>query len=461
MRKTTIFMTVAALLFCVAVAMPLFAGKDEKGEAPKMEKADVAEPAEEVVLDWWFQEWTGGVNWMADYIKIFEADHPNIKINLVPVPFTDLYAKFIPAIAQGNEPELMYGYDDWLAGKDVSKLFYPLTPTLFSTDEFKEYIYEPPLKNVTGPDGNYYGMPWATGANAFGFTYHKDLFEEAGIDPASIKSWDDLKAAAKKLTVYNDDGSIKRSGMLFSYTEPAYTLLDMIQMQGARDKMFNREAAEWNFNIPEARKAMETFKWFVDNKVYDPTSGDPFTSFPNKLGAMLLIGPWNVGSTMTNFPELDIGYVMMPPFPDADDELVLGSVASYGVFFVSKRVEGAKKDAALLFIKTIMTNPVVFYDIPFYHEPPYWVGAVCNSKFIDALSARGDSEMNEFTRTGLAAAKEGIPQVRTLETHITEPVLIRQVIYPEMENVFLGKKSIDEMLDYLTDYLTAQEKQLE
>ena len=140
---------------------------------------------------------------------------------------------------------------------------------------------------------------------------------------------------------------------------------------------------------------------------------------------------------------------------------MLGSVASYGVFFVSKRVEGAKKDAALLFIKTIMTNPEVFYDIPFYHEPPYWVGAVCNSKFIDALSARPESKMNEFTRTGLHAAKEGIPKVRTLETHITEPVLIRQVIYPEMENVFLGKKSIDEMLDYLTEYLTAQEKQLE
>jgi hypothetical protein len=29
-----------------------------------------------------------------------------------------------------------------------------------------------------------------------------------------------------------------------------------------------------------------------------------------------------------------------------------------------------------------------------------------------------------------------------------------------MENVFLGKKSIDEMMEYLTSYLTAQEKQL-
>ena len=30
--------------------------------------------------------------------------------------------------------------------------------------------------------------------------YRKDLFKEAGVDPASIKTWDDLVEAARKLT---------------------------------------------------------------------------------------------------------------------------------------------------------------------------------------------------------------------------------------------------------------------
>ncbi len=451
-------LTIVLILAAMGMIFVFTAGKEK--EVAEEAVGAITEPKTKVKIDWWFQDWTGGVNWMNDYISKFEAKHPNIDLNLIPVPFDDLYAKLIPSISQGNEPHLMMGYDEWVVGKDVSKLFLPLAPTIMSVSEFKEYIYEATLKNITGPDGNIYGLPWATGANAFGFTYHKDLFKQAGVDPNKIKSWDDLKAATKKLTVYNPDGSIKRSGMLFSYTESANAFLDMIQMQGARNKMFNPSTNEWNFNIPEARKTMETFKWFVDNKTYDPQSGDPFTSFPNQLGAMLLIGPWNVGATMTNFPELSVGYILMPPFPKADNELVLGSIVSYGVFFVSKKLKGDERNGTLLFVKELITNPIEFYDIPFYQEPPYWVGAVCNKKYIAELEGRPEGRMNEFSQTCLTATNKGLPAVKTLETKISEPIIIRQVIYPEMENVFLGKKSVDASLKYLTDYLTKQEKQL-
>jgi len=420
----------------------------------------IPEPKSQVKIDWWFQDWSGGTGWMKDYIVVFQKKHPTITLNLIPVPFDDLYAKFIPSIAAGNEPEIMMGYDEWLSNKDVSKLFYPLTPNLFTKDEFKQFIYEAALKNITGKDGNYYGVPWATGANAFGFIYHKDLFKQAGIDPAKIQSWDDLKVAAKKLTVYNADGTIKRSGVLFTYTEAANAFLDMVQEQGARDKMFNTQTLTWNFNIPEAKKALETFKWFVDNKVFDPQSGDYATSFPNKLGAMLLIGPWNVGGVMTSFPELDVGYMLMPPFPTASTKLVLGSIVSYGVMAPSKRLSGDKLNAVMLFFKDLVTKPADHYDIPFYHKPPYWVGAICNKAYVAELMKRPADKMNEFARTALTATNKGLPAVNTLTTKISEPIIIRQVIHPEMMNMFLGKKSVDDVLKYMSDYLTQQEKQL-
>jgi hypothetical protein len=167
-----------------------------------------------------------------------------------------------------------------------------------------------------------------------------------------------------------------------------------------------------------------------------------------------------VGTSMTMFPELDVGYILMPSFPTANTKLVLGSVVSYASLFVSKRVSGDKKNAALIFVKEMIDNPNAYFDIPFYHTPPYWVGAVCNKKYIAELEKRPADKMNEFTRTALVATNKGIPAVRTLQTKISEPILIRQVIYPEMQNVMLGKKSIDEMLKYITDYLTKQEKQL-
>lgn len=420
----------------------------------------IPEPKSKVKLDWWFQDWSGGVAWMKAYVPVYEKNHPNVDLNLIPIPFEDLFAKLIPTIAQGNEPGILYCYDEWLVGKDVSKLFAPLTPTVYTPAQFKEHIYEAALKNVTAKNGNIYGLPWVTGANAFGFTYHKDLFRQAGIDTAKIRSWEDLKTVTKKLTVYNADGSIKRSGMLFSYSEKANSFLDLIQMQGARAKVFDKKTNSWNFNIPEAKKAMETFKWFVDNKVYDPQSGDPFQSFPNKLGAMLLIGPWNVGAAMTSFPELEVGFMLMPPFPSADSKLVLGSVISYGVMSVSKRLKGDTMNAALLFIKDVMDKPAEHFDLPFYNKPPFWVGAVTNKKYIAELMSRPPDKMTEYAQTCLTATNKGLPAVNTLEHRVAEPILIRDTIHPEMDAVFLGKKSIDEMLKYLTDFLTKQEKQL-
>ena len=420
----------------------------------------VPEPKTKVKLDFWFQDWQSGVDWWKDYIVLFEKKHPNVDLNLIPVPFQDLVTKFIPSIAQGNEADIMFGYDEWLLGKDVSKLFTPLTPTLMSKEEFQNFIYTPPQKNVTAKNGNIYGLPFLTGANAFGFTYHKDLFKQAGVSGAAIKSWDDLKTASKKLTLTNADGSIKRSGMLFTYTEAANALLDMIQMQGARAKLLDVKTKTWNFNIPEAKKAMETFQWFVDNKTFDPQSGDPFQSFPNKLGAMLLIGPWNVGSAMTTFPELDVGYILMPPFPTAKEKLVLGSVVSYGSYFLSKRLKGDKLNGALLLIRDLLTNPAEYCDISFYHKPPYWVGAIAAKKYVDELTKRPADKMNEYSQTALTVTQKGLPAINTLDTLISEPILIRQVMHPEMTNVWLGKKSIDETLKYMSDYLTKQEKEL-
>ncbi|MGC8778695.1 MAG: ABC transporter substrate-binding protein, partial [Candidatus Caldatribacteriaceae bacterium] len=233
-------------------------------------QGSIPEPATKVTLDMWFQDWSGGIKWQQTYAELFEKKHPNIHINVVPVPFEELFTKLIPSIAQRNEADILFGYDDWVMGKDVSKLFLPLTPTLLTPEAFKGLVFEAPLKHVTGSDGNIYGYPFVTGANAFGFVYHKDLFREAGVEAGAIKSWDDIKAAAQKLTVHNPDGSIKRSGILFSYTETANAFLDMIIMQGAKDKLFSPTTNEWNFNIDEARKALETFYWFVENKLYDP-----------------------------------------------------------------------------------------------------------------------------------------------------------------------------------------------
>ncbi|WP_435853133.1 sugar ABC transporter substrate-binding protein [Streptomyces smyrnaeus] len=47
-------------------------------------------------------------------------------------------------------------------------------------------------------DGKKYGIP--VGANTLALYYNKDVLDAAGVDPASVKDWDSLTAALKKVT---------------------------------------------------------------------------------------------------------------------------------------------------------------------------------------------------------------------------------------------------------------------
>ncbi len=449
-----IFVVSFSLFGCKKAAAPV--EEEAPAEEVTEEAAGVEAPKSEVTIDLWFQDWAGGKSWIEAWKPVFEEKYPTIKINLTFLPFEELNTKIFPAIAAGNEADLMMFYDEWLLAKDPSKIFAPITPQLYTIDEIGEATFESALGRVTGSDGEIYGVPWGTGANAAGILIHKDLFDEAGIDPASLQTWDDVKDAAKKLTKYNDDGSIARSGIIFTYTEAANLYLDMIVGQGAGEELLNSETGEWNFNIPEAKSSLELLKWFVDEKVFDPQSGDPFTSFPNKLAAMLVIGPWSLGAWGDQYPDLKLDYIYMPKYPGVDKNV--HTVVSWACMAISKRLEGEKRDAALLYVKEFLENPE-FYNIPFTNG--YWVGVPGSKPYVDSvvkLAAEGNAPTRAAEIAAMVASQY-VPSINLLPTKISEPELIRAVIYPELQNVFFGDKTVDEVLNYLTTMLTTKEQE--
>ena len=467
MRKSKILkMSMLFLVVVLIVSFSLFGCKKEavpaeevaeEAPAEEAEAAGVIVPEGEVSIDLWFQDWAGGKSWIEAWEPVFEEIYPTINVNLTFLPFEELNTKIFPAIAAGNEADLMMFYDEWLLGKDASKVFAPITPDLYNANEIGEVTFKSALSRLTGSDGEVYGLPWGTGANAAGILIHKDLFDEAGIDPTSIQTWDDVKDATKKLTVYNDDGSIARSGIVFTYTETANLFLDLIVGQGAGKELFNSETGEWNFNIPEAKNALELLKWFVDEKVFDPQSGDPFTSFPNKLTAMLVAGPWTLGAWGDQYPDLKLDYIYMPKYPGLDKNV--HTVVSWACMGVSKRLEGEKRNAALLFLKEMMENPE-FYDIPFTNG--FWVGVPGSKAYVGSvvkLAAEGNAPTKE-AEIAATIASNYVPSIDLLLTEISEPELIRAVIFPELQSVFIGDKTVDEVLDYLTTTLTRIEQEL-
>jgi ABC-type glycerol-3-phosphate transport system substrate-binding protein len=454
--KTTTVETTSAAAETTATGETAAAETTATGETAVAE-SEIKAPEEETTLDLWFQDWAGGQSWMKAYIEAFEAKYPTIKINISFVPFEELNTKLLPAIAAGNEPDLTMLYDEWLLGTDPAQLFNPITPAVYTKEKLGEATFASALSRVTGSDGEIYCAPFCTGSNAAGILIHQDLYDEAGIDPATIKDWNDVKEAAKKLTTLDSSGKITRSGMLFTYTEAANLFLDMICEQGARDKMFNAQTGEWNLNIPEAKNAMTLIQSFVDEKLFDPQSGDPMTSFPNKIGAMLVIGPWALGAWGADqYPDLKLNYISMPYYPGTtkNDH----AEAMWACFGVSKRLTGDKLNAAYIWVKEVYENPDMF-NIPINNG--YWVGIPNSKAYIDSivkLVEEGNAP-NMYAEVAATVASNYGAALNVLPTKITEVDLIRNGIYPEMQNVFLGTKTIDQMLESLTTYLTQKEQE--
>ena len=64
-------------------------------------------------------------------------------------------------------------------------------------------------------DGDYYALPWRMDVRIM--AYRKDMFEKAGITKVP-QTWDELIAAAKKLTVTDANGNIQVSGAAYYIT---------------------------------------------------------------------------------------------------------------------------------------------------------------------------------------------------------------------------------------------------
>ena len=159
--------------------------------------------------------------------------------------------------------------------------------------------YAPGPVSAATYDGKLYGLQ--PGANTLAIFYNKDVLSKAGVKPP--KTWDELKASAKKLT----DG--KQYGFAFNATadyEGAWQFLP---------PMWTNGGDETALTSPEVAGALQLWKDLVDDgsaskSVVNWKQADVNDQFIAGKAAMMLNGPWQI-------PALDkakINYGVVP-FP--------------------------------------------------------------------------------------------------------------------------------------------------
>ncbi len=203
------------LLACVAPGTPAPAQPAQPAaQAPEATKApEPAQPAaaKPVTITFYQRGYTeGGTDatsvTTAKAIEIFQQNNPNIKVNIVGIPWT----------AEGDTK-----LEAALAAKSDINLFRVTSPNLpryakqgvlssiepFLTEEDKADFY-PSGFQVATVDGKIWAWPlWVTAISLFA---NKDIFAERGVElPTMDKpwTWDQFVEAAKKLTFKRDDGT--------------------------------------------------------------------------------------------------------------------------------------------------------------------------------------------------------------------------------------------------------------
>jgi lactose/L-arabinose transport system substrate-binding protein len=138
--------------------------------------------------------WEAALNTLKEVDKDFAAAYPKITLKYVVAAPADTYRNLQLAVSAGSgAPDISVVEDSHLAQ------LVELGALADITDKVAPYV---PLMNAykwqqAQADGRYYAMPWDSGPVAV--YYRRDVFDKAGVDPATIKTWDDFYEAAKTI----------------------------------------------------------------------------------------------------------------------------------------------------------------------------------------------------------------------------------------------------------------------
>lgn len=156
------------------------------------------------------------------YDKV-EAENPGLKINFEGVPWSNFMEKILTSVVAGTAPDAVrYGYTPRLAYRG---LLEPLNEYIENDPDFDIDEYIP---TTFGPvrefDGKIYSLPY--NLEPYVVIYNVEMFEKAGItEPPS--NWEELRGAAKKLTIRDENGEIIQRGFEFQEDSPYFWVFCM------------------------------------------------------------------------------------------------------------------------------------------------------------------------------------------------------------------------------------------
>jgi multiple sugar transport system substrate-binding protein len=278
-----------------------------------------------------------GLNPHQEIIAQFEAENPDILIQLEAVAGSDYYARLLTQIAAGDAPDIMQ------IGDDAVPMFVDkggLTPL----DDFinGEYPLDPGIYLPgTFEPGQYNGQQWCLPKDfsPMAVYYNKTLFDQYGVEyPTEGWTWDDLLEKAQALT--DPDNGIWGIQLTANWTTGFEYWIG-----AAGGRLISEDGTTFvgYMDSPESIEAVQFFADLYNKYKVAPPPADfnlwagGNAEFDNGKAAMRLFGRWPQAGYKTN-PNIDLGVVTPPAGAQPADVLFWGG---FCIFSGTENAEAA------------------------------------------------------------------------------------------------------------------------
>ncbi|GAB4573432.1 MAG: extracellular solute-binding protein [Anaerolineae bacterium] len=236
-------------------------------------------------------------------IPMFEAEHPNIKVESVPFPYDDFRQALVTSLAGGEGPDLARLDIIWSPEFAQLGALTALDEAMPDFDEFAERVFPGPL-STNFFEGHYYGLPLDTNTRVY--LWNKTIYEQVGMEPPA--TIDDVRALCDVLPedtyAFSDGGTY------------GWAVLPWIWSFGGSITDEDITQASGYVNGEATVAAYEFLHDMIDSGCFSPAmlggGLDSGTGYYTNVNAAILGGPWMYAIAEAQYPDFEVNSVLMP-----------------------------------------------------------------------------------------------------------------------------------------------------
>lgn len=338
--------------------------------------------------------WNVAASALKSTLEGFNKKYPDIKVTVEDLGNSQVFDKALAACAAGGD-----GLPDIVTIENFeAEVFWNRFPDCFA--DLTELGYTPEMQALFPEfkrtelevDGVAYAMPWDSGPVAV--FYRRDFYEKAGVDPSTIKTWDDFLAAGKKVMEANPGTVMAQAD--FNGDSEWFRMIANEQGCG----YFSTDGQSITINQPACVATLEKLKEMKDAGIITAAIWDQKIQ-ANTAGkaASQMYGGWYEGTVRSGSPDLagKWGVYPMPSLTaDGPRAANLGG-SSLAISEASENKEAAWKfveyalttnEGQVTMLKSFGLVPSLLSAVqdPFVKEPqPYWGGQAVWSDILATL----------------------------------------------------------------------------